>query len=62
MFWTVSGGGDGRVLQFQWREREGPEVVAPRHQFGTSLIKTTVPESFFDYAPQGMTCKIELRL
>jgi len=63
IFWTVSGGGENQVLQFQWRERGGPQVVASSHQgFGTSLLKNTFPENSFDYSPEGLRCQIKVPL
>jgi two-component system CheB/CheR fusion protein len=63
IFWTVSGGGDNRVLQFRWRERAGPRVVAPsREGFGTSLLKATFPENSLEYLPEGLSCEIKVPL
>jgi two-component sensor histidine kinase len=63
IFWTVSGDGDNRVLQFRWRERAGPRVVVPsREGFGTSLLKTTFPENSIEYPPEGLSCEIKVPL
>lgn len=61
--WTVIKNGRENVLKFQWKEQGGPMVVAPQHQgFGSSLLKSTLSGVFFDYAPDGFGCTLELKL
>jgi two-component sensor histidine kinase len=57
VFWDVAREADNNVVKFTWRERGGPDVVAPiRKGFGTSLINAVFPGARFDYAPAGMIC------
>jgi two-component sensor histidine kinase len=61
--WTVSGEGGGNILKFKWQERGGPRVTAPtQYGFGTSLVKATFRDARIDYAPEGLTCEIEVAL
>jgi two-component sensor histidine kinase len=61
--WAVSDNGKNSVLKFQWCERGGPAVVPPKRQgFGTLLLKAVSAESHFHYAPEGLTCTVELVL
>jgi two-component sensor histidine kinase len=61
--WAVRGAGSGRVLNFQWQERGGPEVVTPsRRGFGTTLLKATFGDVRLDYAPEGLMCEIDVPL
>jgi PAS domain S-box-containing protein len=63
VFWTITGNGKDNRLKFKWQERGGPHVVAPtRHGFGTSLLKATFPDACFDYAIEGLSCEIDMRL
>lgn len=41
--WTLDNSGDGQVVTFDWRERDGPEVEQPRRRgFGTTLLEKVV--------------------
>ncbi len=55
------------VLQLLWRERSGPPVAAPSKQgSGSRLFAAAFPpdqgEVTLDYEPQGVVCRIVLRL
>jgi PAS domain S-box-containing protein len=61
--WAVTSTGNDHMLKFQWRERGGPPVVAPSCQgFGTSLLKAAFGDARFDYAPEGLSCEIDVPL
>jgi two-component sensor histidine kinase/integral membrane sensor domain MASE1 len=61
--WNVVSEGGSSVLKFKWQERGGPRVEVPtRHGFGTSLVKATFRDARIDYAPEGLTCEIEVEL
>ena len=63
ILWTKSTQGDSVALKFSWRERGGPPVTAPRTiGFGTALLTAAFPNSHFDYAIEGLSCEINLRL
>jgi two-component sensor histidine kinase len=48
-------------VEWLWRERHGPPVVPPRHTgFGTMLLKATFPAAKIEYAPEGLSCQVEL--
>jgi two-component sensor histidine kinase len=61
--WAVSGNGNHDVLKFQWRELGGLVVVQPERQgFGTSLLKAAFQDLRVEYAPEGLSCTLELPL
>jgi PAS domain S-box-containing protein len=61
--WQVAANGQGKVLQFRWRERGGPTVVAPsREGFGTLLLKSVLGNARLDYAAEGFGCEVDLPL
>jgi two-component sensor histidine kinase len=61
--WLVEATSDGRVLNFRWRERGGPVVVAPsRNGFGTRLLNSILNRAQFDYAAEGLSCDVDLPL
>jgi two-component sensor histidine kinase len=61
--WTIVSEGRSSLLTFKWQESGGPPVTAPtRHGFGTSLVKATFKDARFDYAPDGLSCEIEVLL
>ncbi len=58
----------GRRLTLDWRESDGPTVVAPtRHGFGSRLIQRSIQvdmdgETTMAFDPDGLRCRIALRL
>ena len=49
-------------LKMTWRERGGPPVKAPAKKgFGTRLLQRTGAKANLDFAPEGLTCSIEVR-
>lgn len=61
--WRVASG----KLLLDWTERGGPEVKKPKHQgFGSRLIERSLAAdadgAIFDFAPEGLTCRLELAL
>jgi PAS domain S-box-containing protein len=61
--WTVSEGADGARLQFCWEERGGPPVREPSQKgFGSRLIGASLEESRVTFAPEGLTCALEMLL
>ena len=59
--WSVDGG----QLSLLWQERGGPPVKAPaRRGFGSTLIERGVGGGKVDrvFAPEGVTCRIDLPL
>lgn len=63
IFWTTSIEGDSSVVKVNWRERGGPPVNSPRtNGFGMDLMKAAFPNSHFEYATEGLSCEIILRL
>ncbi len=65
--WRVDAEGDASVLQFSWRERDGPAVVAPRRRgFGSRLIErgwtsSAATDVQMDYKPDGFVCTMTSR-
>jgi PAS domain S-box-containing protein len=63
--WRCSGKGAARRLVLSWVERGGRPVTPPtRKGFGTTLIERSLrsglgAEVVLDYAPEGLTCRIE---
>ena len=61
--WTVTGDGKKNLLKFQWHEEGGPTVGPPKRQgFGSSLLNAAFDDVRLDYAPQGLSCVLELSL
>jgi two-component sensor histidine kinase len=61
--WTITAEDRCNRLNFVWQETGGPQVTEPqRSGFGTSLLKTMFAKARMDYAPQGLTCQIEVTL
>jgi two-component system CheB/CheR fusion protein len=63
--WHVEKRSDQQHLTVTWEEQDGPAVRQPdKEGFGTSLISKAVPGAHvtIDYRPQGLVCKIELKL
>jgi PAS domain S-box-containing protein len=59
--WGVDGNDGDAVLRFQWQERGGPPVDAPKRQgFGTSLLRAAFSDINIDYAREGLTCEIRV--
>jgi two-component system, chemotaxis family, CheB/CheR fusion protein len=61
--WTICEGADGTSLQFCWEERGGPPVREPSQKgFGSRLIGASLEESRVTFAPEGVTCTLEMLL
>jgi PAS domain S-box-containing protein len=61
--WTIGRQNENNNLKFKWQESGGPPVVAPaRRGFGTTLLKATFPDAQIDYAVEGLSCEIDIRL
>jgi two-component system CheB/CheR fusion protein len=66
--WTLSSHGDGRVLQFVWRESGGPPVKETRRRgFGTRLITEGLALQLdatiaLEFESAGVRCSIEVQL
>lgn len=61
--WTVKDASDGPRLQFCWEERGGPPVREPSQKgFGSRLIGASLEESQVTFAPEGVTCTLEMAL
>lgn len=59
--WWVTETDTGPLLQFEWRERNGPTVPSPSRQgFGSSLLRQVFPKSQLDFDPDGLSCRIDL--
>ncbi|MBT8484088.1 MAG: PAS domain-containing protein [Phycisphaerales bacterium] len=60
--------GDGRVLQLQWSEHDGPPVMPPTHRgFGTDLIERMIAYQLhgsarLSYPPSGARCELTVPL
>ncbi|MGZ9812509.1 HWE histidine kinase domain-containing protein [Pseudoroseicyclus sp. H15] len=58
--WSLSTGKSGPLLRFEWREKNGPPVTAPKTTgFGSRIIGEVLPMSFggqvdVDYAEEGL--------
>jgi two-component sensor histidine kinase len=51
---------DGQLI-FQWRERGGPPVVAPKRQgFGSTLLRATFADARSNFDMNGFSCAIEV--
>jgi two-component sensor histidine kinase len=63
IFWTVTRNGREHALKFKWEERGGPLVLKPtRRGFGSALINSAFPSVRFNYAPEGLSCEIDVKL
>jgi PAS domain S-box-containing protein len=61
--WTIEEGSNGARLHFCWEERGGPVVKEPRERgFGSRLIGVSLEESQITFAPEGVTCTLEISL
>ena len=66
--WFVATSGDRRVLNLDWRERDGPKVNAPeRRGFGTILLEKVLTVQCdakveLDYRPDGLAFTMALPL
>jgi two-component system CheB/CheR fusion protein len=61
--WSVRQVDHGPVLEFHWREVEGPPVKKPLSQgFGSNLIRRGLPGASVEheFRPDGVTCTIAL--
>jgi two-component sensor histidine kinase len=59
--WGIRGGGRDAQLIFQWRERGGPPVVAPKRQgFGSTLLRATFANACSNFDTNGFSCEIEV--
>jgi PAS domain S-box-containing protein len=62
--WDLRGHSDGRVLHFEWQERDGPPVAPPiRRGFGSRLMERCIERDLdgeFDLAfePAGVQCQM----
>ena len=66
--WEIREQGGLEALEIDWREHDGPPVVAPtRRGFGSRLIERSLQghlggEATLTYAPEGVRCRIRLPL
>ncbi len=66
--WQMHSQADGRELQLEWLETDGPGVKVPRHKgFGSRLIERGLAhelggEARIEYRPAGVWCEIRARL
>ena len=61
--WTVKETSAGARLHFCWQERGGPPVREPTQKgFGSRLIGVSFEESQVTFAPEGVTCTMEVFL
>jgi two-component sensor histidine kinase len=66
--WTVSEGEAGPRLSLTWTESGGPPVAPPQRKgFGSRLIERSLKGDLggaatLDFAPEGLTCRIEAPL
>ncbi len=61
--WALTTQRKTNTLRFQWRESGGPPVARPtRYGFGTALLRTTFPDARIDYATEGLSCEIDIKL
>jgi two-component system CheB/CheR fusion protein len=61
--WGIRQAENGPVLEFHWREVDGPPVKRPSSQgFGSNLIQKGVPRATVthEYRPDGVMCTITL--
>jgi PAS domain S-box-containing protein len=51
---------EGRV-SLSWRESGGPPVTPPKDKgFGSILIERTFEDAYFEYAPGGLACRMQV--
>jgi two-component sensor histidine kinase len=65
--WSLNQAAGERRLILEWRERGGPVVRPPtRKGFGSRMIERALSgqkgKVRFDYAPQGLSCVLEIAL
>jgi two-component sensor histidine kinase len=65
--WELRTGDGAKSLMLRWEERGGPPVKPPeRRGFGSRLIERGLQaglgRSHLDFAPQGVTCTVEVTL
>lgn len=65
--WQLGGTGDGRYMEFSWREKGGPRVIAATHEgFGLSLINAmgsnATSRPAIEFAPEGFRCTLRVLL
>ena len=61
--WTVHEEQDAAHLKVCWEERDGPLVQAPtRKGFGSRLIEASLKNAQVLFAPEGITCTMEVSL
>lgn len=61
--WILKDVAGGRRLHLCWEERGGPAVRTPSQKgFGSRLIEAGVEESQVVFAPDGVTCTLEMEL
>lgn len=65
--WQLGGTGDGRYMEFSWREKGGPRVVPATHEgFGLSLINAmgsnATSRPTIEFAPEGFRCTLHVPL
>ncbi len=64
--WSLEEADEDRCLIFHWRESKGPHVAAPeRRGFGSLLLERSIKydldgETYLDFAPEGVSCRIEI--
>jgi two-component sensor histidine kinase/CheY-like chemotaxis protein len=63
--WQLGGTGNGRYMEFSWREKGGPPVIPATHEgFGLSLINAMGSDATsrpaIDFAPEGFRCKLRV--
>jgi two-component sensor histidine kinase/CheY-like chemotaxis protein len=62
--WRIIDADGGRSLELQWQESGGPPVRPPsREGFGSTVVRTSVERQLagaieFDWAPNGLRCRI----
>ncbi len=65
--WSLADQPSGRLLEFSWIERGGLAVRPPTVRgFGTQMIERTLRgeqgRATFDYAPEGLACRLAMKL
>lgn len=61
--WTTPEAAEGLRLRLCWEEHGGPAVVEPeRRGFGSRLIEASLEEAQVTFAPEGITCILEMSL
>src|SRR5258706_4221079 len=61
--WTLREVADGERLQLCWEERGGPPVQEPGQKgFGSRLIEASMEELQVSFAPEGLSCTMEMLL